>query len=67
MNIYNLIIIEYWENVSKMRKPLIAAVNGYALGKNIFFYPSRDMESSVAYNTILISHQVNLIVQLLYN
>ena len=22
-----------WENISKMRKPLIAAVNGFALGR----------------------------------
>merc|ERR1719354_627971 len=29
---YTTGFLEYWENVSKMRKPLIAAVNGYALG-----------------------------------
>ena len=25
-------MLEWWENVSKVRKPIIAAVNGYALG-----------------------------------
>jgi len=29
---YTTGFLEYWENVSKMRKPLIAAVNGFALG-----------------------------------
>jgi len=29
---YTTGFLEYWEGVSKMRKPLIAAVNGYALG-----------------------------------
>lgn len=29
---YKTNFLEYWSNVAKMRKPIIAAVNGYALG-----------------------------------
>ena len=29
---YALNMLEHWENVARVRKPLIAAVNGYALG-----------------------------------
>ena len=25
-------MLEHWENVARVRKPIIAAVNGYALG-----------------------------------
>ena len=29
---YSINMLEHWENVARVRKPLIAAVNGYALG-----------------------------------
>lgn len=29
---YSMNMLEHWENVARVRKPIIAAVNGYALG-----------------------------------
>ena len=29
---YSINMLEHWENVARVRKPIIAAVNGYALG-----------------------------------